>query len=93
MKFAAQLAFGGHISVEWFGPNGDLITRNSLIGRKENSNIGSTRTLTIERTNLKHTGLYSCHVTLDLPSTHLSHNVTTQYHLVLLSEFLMHYLE
>lgn len=91
MKFATQLAFGGHISIEWFGPDGNLITGNSLIGKKKNSNIGSTRTLTIERTTLKHTGLYSCQVTLDLPNVPLSHNVTTQYHLVLLSEFLMHY--
>lgn len=84
VKPAAQLAFGDYITVDWFGIDGELITGTEKI----NSNIGSTRTLTVKGTSIKHTGLYTCQVTLDLPKTSESHVVITQHHLVLLSEFI-----
>lgn len=82
VKATAQLAFGDHITVEWFGLDGHLIP-----GIKKNSNIGSTSSLTITQTSYKHTGLYSCQVTVDLPAPHI---VITKYHLVLLSELFLH---
>ena len=81
IKAAAQLVVGDHISVNWFGPDGNL-----LIGEKRNSNIGVTNTLTIPETSFMDSGLYTCEVTLDLPNTNQSHTVTAQYRLVLLSE-------
>lgn len=91
MKTAAQLAYADRINVEWFGPDGNPLTGKTFIGDRRNSDAGTTHTLTIVETTFRHSGLYSCQVTLDLPNTDFetSHRVTTQYHLVLLSKFLI----
>ena len=79
IKTTPQLAHADHITVKWFGPDG-----SQMIGREQNSDAGSTNTLTIANTDFMDSGLYTCEVTLDLPIIPLSH---TQYHLTILSKF------
>ena len=82
IKTTPQLTHADHITVKWFGPDGSL-----LIGREQNSDAGSTNTLTIANTDFMDSGLYTCEVTLDLPIIPLSHTTTIQYHLTILSKF------
>ena len=82
IKTTPQLTHANHITVKWFGPDGNL-----RIGRKQNSDAGSTNTLTIANTDFMDSGLYTCEVTLELPIIPLSHTVTTQYHLKIHSRF------
>ena len=88
IKTTPQLIHADHITVKWFGPDG-----NVRIGRKQNSDAGSTNTLTIANTDFMDSGLYTCEVTLELPIIPLSHTVTTQYHLKIHSRFCVVYVE
>ena len=87
-KPTAQLSYGDHIIVEWFGPKEySLAGTEFTTGNKVISNTGSSRTLNILDTNVGRSGLYTCQVSLDLLNADASHTVVSQYHLVLLSKF------
>ena len=90
VKPTAQLSHGGAILVEWFGPNQNPLKGTEFdIGNKVISSTGSSRTLSISDTNIGHSGLYTCQVTLDLLDADASYTVVSQYHLVLLSELVI----
>ena len=94
MKTTGQVAHGGHMSVEWSGPEGVLLTEQNkvTVGVQENSDDGSSRTLLISETNFRHSGLYSCQVTINLPNSSIAHTVSTEYHLVFLSKCIIYVL-
>ena len=92
MKTTGQVAHGGHMSVEWSGPEGVLLMEQNkvTVGVQENSDDGSSRTILISETNFRHSGLYSCQVTINLPNSSIVHTVSTEYHPVFLSKCIIY---
>ena len=77
-----------YMSVEWQGPDKVSLTKQNdiTIGVQHSTNTGLTRTLTINGTNIKHSGLYSCQVVVELPNSTGRLTSTDQYYLMVLSK-------
>ena len=89
VKGTAQFLEENRIIVEWYGPDGHLLEGNDfIIGDSVITETGLSRTVKLIEAKVVHTGLYTCKTTLKLLNN-ATQSVTSQYHLVLLSELVI----
>ena len=87
--FKATDQLAPHMTADWVGPTGVTLTNESgvTLSAQHQPLHGVVRTLTINGTTFRHTGVYTCVVTLNGTDSALQSN-TAEYHLTLISKLL-----
>ena len=88
-KIASQLI--QYMILEWIGPNGETLTNDSniTVGHQKTFYNESVQILTFESLRMTHGGLYTCRAKIVFPDSGILLNSSSEYHLSVLSKFMI----